>query len=500
MSTVVSLHNLVGGKWVDAESGETTAVLNPATNEAIAEVPRAAGNDVDRAIRAATDAYNDIWRDTTPRERAAALRRLAEGIDRRADEFALRETDNVGKPIRESTMLDVPGSVACLEYYASWADKLYGETIPQSSMPVFNYTVYEPLGVVAAIVPWNGPLPIATWKIAPALAVGNTVVLKPAQLTPLTALLLAEVAEEAELPPGVLNVITGSGATVGDALVTHPHVAKIAFTGSTAVGREIMAKAAATLKRVTLECGGKSPNIVFADADLESALEATLFGIFVNQGEVCAAGSRLLVQDAVHDEFVERLVERANGLRLGDPRQMETEVGPLISIDHLRSVHEYVESGSAEGAEVLIGGDRVPFDGFDGNFYAPTILGDVRNSMRVAQEEIFGPVLSVIRFRDEADAVRIANDTIYGLSANLHTENLRRAHRVAARLDCGSVFVNLPPVPFAEAPFGGYKMTGMGKDLGRDTLDGFVNKKSVVVSLSTEGDHFRWYEDRRHPQ
>ncbi len=497
MNDILSLRNFVGGRWVDAESGETREVINPATNRAIASVPWSGSSDVDRAVRAAADAFAG-WRYSTPKERAAALRRLAEGMDRRADEFALRETDNVGKPIRESVMLDVPGSVSCLEYYASWADKLYGETIPQSSMPVLNYTVYEPLGVVGAIVPWNGPLSIAVWKVAPALAVGNTVVLKPAQLTPLTALLLAELAEEAELPAGVLNVVTGSGSTIGDALVTHPRVAKIAFTGSTEVGRQIMSKASATLKRVTLECGGKSPNIVFGDANLESALEATLFGIFVNQGEVCAAGSRLLVEDSIHDEFVAGLAERAGSLRLGDPRRMDTQVGPLISRDHLRSVHEYVETGSGAGADLRTGGEPVALDGLDGNFYAPTILDNVNNSMRVAQEEIFGPVLSVIRFHGEEEAVRIANDTIYGLSANVHTESLRRAHRVAARLDCGSVFVNLPPVPFAEAPFGGYKMTGMGKDLGRDALEGFMNKKSVVVSLTGDGEHFRWYEGEEH--
>ncbi|MCZ7589868.1 MAG: aldehyde dehydrogenase family protein [Gaiella sp.] len=428
-----------------------------------------------------------------PRERAAALRRLAAAVDARADVFAAAETANVGKPIRESASLDVPGSVACLEYYASWADKLYGETIPQSSMRVLNYTVLEPLGVVAAIVPWNGPLSIAVWKLAPALAAGNTVILKPAELTPLTALMLAEAAVEAELPDGALNVVTGSGGVVGDALVTHPGVDKIAFTGSTAVGRRIMSQAAPTLKRLTLECGGKSPNLVFADADLDAAVEATLFGIFVNQGEVCAAGSRLLVEESIRDELTERLVTRAAALRVGSPADWSTEVGALVSRPHLESVHGYVETGVAEGAELLVGGGPARVDGLDGSFYAPTVLGSVDNSMRVAQEEIFGPVLVTIGFADEDDAVRIANDTIYGLSANVHTESLRRAHRVAERLQCGSVFVNLPPVPFAEAPFGGYKMTGIGKDLGRDALDGVTNKKNVVVDLAGDGERFRWY-------
>ena len=452
----------VDGGWVDSTSDERAEIRNPANSEMIADVARAGLADVDRAVTAANAAAGP-WGRATPRERAQALRRLAAAVERRSAEFAEAETANVGKPIRESASLDVPGSVACFDYYASWADKLYGETIPQSSMPVLNYTMIEPLGVVAAIVPWNGPLAIAVWKIAPALAAGNTVVLKPAELTPLSALMLAEAADEAELPDGVLNVITGRGSLIGDALVAHPGVAKIAFTGSTEVGSRIMAGAAPTLKRLTLECGGKSPNIVFADADLESAVEATLFGIFVNQGEVCAAGSRLLVEQSIREEFVARLVARAGQLRVGDPSDWATQVGALISRPHLDSVHAYVETGVAEGAEVLVGGGPAVVEGLDGSFYRPTILNQVNNSMRMAQEEIFGPVLCAIEFADDDDAVRIANDTIYGLSANVHTENLRRAHRVAARLQCGSVFVNLPPVPFAEAPFGGYKMTGIRK-------------------------------------
>lgn len=483
----------IDGAWEQASSGESAAVLAPASGAVLARVARADAADAGRAVVAARRAFEGAWGATPPRERGNALRRFAAAIDARRDAFATAETENVGKPIRESATLDVPGAIGCLEYYASWADKLYGETIPQSSMRVLNYTVLEPLGVVAAIVPWNGPLAIAVWKIAPALAAGNTVVLKPAELTPLTALMLAEAAEEAELPPGTLNVVTGRGSVVGDALVRDPAVAKVAFTGSTAVGVRIMAQAAPMLKRLTLECGGKSPNIVFEDADLDAAAEATLFGIFVNQGEVCAAGSRLLVQESVRESFLERLVARASELRVGDPTQWSTEVGALISASHRDSVHSYVESGMAAGARVLVGGSPLEVGGLTGNFYAPTVLGGVDNAMRVAQEEIFGPVLCAISFDDEDDAVRIANDTIYGLSANVHTESLRRAHRVADRLQCGSVFVNLPPVPFTEAPFGGYKMTGIGKDLGRDSLDGFTNKKNVVIDLSADDERFRWY-------
>ncbi|MFN8224996.1 MAG: aldehyde dehydrogenase family protein [Gaiellales bacterium] len=489
----------IGGAWVEPSSGSNAPVLAPASGAVLAQVARGGAPDAVRAAAAARRAFEGPWGMASPRERAAALRRLAAVIEARRDAFAAAETANVGKPIRESASLDVPGAIACLEYYASWADKLYGETIPQSSMRVLNYTVLEPLGVVAAIVPWNGPLAIAVWKIAPALAAGNTVVLKPAELTPLTALMLAEAAEEAELPAGTLNVVTGSGRVVGDALVTDPAVSKVAFTGSTEVGVRIMAQAAPTLKRLTLECGGKSPNIVFADADLDAAVEATLFGIFVNQGEVCAAGSRLLVQESVRERFLELLVARASRLRVGDPTEWSTEVGALISHPHLESVHAHVESGTAAGARVLVGGCPLEVAGLAGNFYAPTVLGDVDNGMQVAQEEIFGPVLCAISFTDEDDAVRIANDTIYGLSANVHTESLRRAHRVADRLQCGSVFVNLPPVPFTEAPFGGYKMTGIGKDLGRDALDGFTNKKNVVVDLAAGDETFRWYGERASP-
>lgn len=495
MEAVARRRMYVGGRWVDAIGGDVEEILNPATNEPIARVPRGSAGDVAVAVQAARAALEGPWGSMPPAARGKMLARLAQLVDENADDLARIESENVGKPIKEARFLDVAGAVYCLDYYAGWANKFGGETIPHSMMPVLNYTVRERIGVVGAIVPWNFPLAIGMWKVAPALATGNTVVLKPSELTPLSALRLCELAEEAELPPGVLNVVTGAG-DAGEALVAHPGVGKIAFTGSTETGRRIMATAAKTLKKVTLECGGKSPNVVFADADMDRAVEATLFGIFANQGEVCAAGSRLLVQDSMHDEFMDALVTRTRGLRVGDPSSFETEVGPLVSPAHLERVNGFVSDGVESGAELLVGGDRATVDGLGGNFFEPTILDGVDNGMRVAQEEIFGPVLSAITFRDEAEAVEIANDTMYGLVANVHTENVRRAHAVAGALECGTVFVNLPPIPFTEAPIGGYKQTGVGKDLGRQALDEYLLTKSVLVDLSEPGQHFRWFDGR----
>jgi acyl-CoA reductase-like NAD-dependent aldehyde dehydrogenase len=483
----------IGDTWSEGASGDVVDVRNPATTDLLAQVPAGGAADVDAAVRAAHAALSGEWGRLAPAARGKLLQGFADVLAERADELAALETANVGKPIKEAAALDVPGAIGCLEYYAGWANKLGGETIPHSLMPVLNYTQREPIGVVGAIVPWNFPLAIAMWKIAPALATGNTVVLKPSELTPLTALRLAELAEEAGVPAGVLNVVTGAGPQAGEALASHPLVGKVAFTGSTRVGRRIMELAAPTLKKLTLECGGKSPNIVFADADVDRAIDATLFGIFSNQGEVCGAGSRLLVDRDLHDGFVEQLVERAGGLRVGDPMLPETDLGALISSDHLAKVEGLVAAGRGEGATVAVGGERVDVNGHGGAFYAPTILTGARNDMRIAQEEIFGPVLTVIPFSGEDEAVAIANDTMYGLVANVHTEDIRRAHTVAARLQCGTVFVNLPPIPFGEAPIGGYKQTGIGKDLGRHALEEYQLTKSVVVDLTPPGQHFRWY-------
>jgi acyl-CoA reductase-like NAD-dependent aldehyde dehydrogenase len=484
--------NFIDGAFLPPAAGARTEVRNPATGELLATVALSTAADVDRAVVAAARAYDSHWARSAPRERTLLLRALAAAVDSHTEELAELETRNVGKPIRETRELDVPGTAACFDYYSTWTDKLYGETIPNSSMPVLNYTVREPLGVVGAIVPWNGPLSIGSWKVAPALAAGNTVVLKPAGPTPLSMLRLAELAADVGFPPGVFNVVTGP-PDVGDALVTHPRVAKISFTGSTPVGSTIMARAAATMKALTLECGGKSANIVFADADLDEAVDATLFGIFLNQGEVCAAGSRLIVQESVRGEFVARLAARAEQLRVGDPLDKATQIGALISRAHLEGVHQRVQAGIAEGAQLVTGGEPLELPDLAGTFYRPTILDGVDNGSTLAREEVFGPVLAAIPFRTAEDAVRLANDNIYGLSANIHTTNLQVAHTVAAALEAGSIYVNLPAIPFAEAPFGGYKMTGIGKDLGRDGIEAFTIKKSVVVSLAEPGQHLRWY-------
>ncbi|MYS85107.1 aldehyde dehydrogenase family protein [Embleya scabrispora] len=484
--------NFIGGTFAPSATRQQLAVRNPATGETLAEVAHSSAADVDRAVDAATTAFHGEWGAMSPRERGKLLRALGAAVDAHREELAELETRNVGKPIRETSELDIPGTAACFDYYGTWADKLYGETIPNSSMPVLNYTIRQPLGVVGAIVPWNGPLSIGSWKVAPALAAGNTVVLKPAGLTPLSMLRLAELAQDVGIPAGVFNVVTGPSA-IGDALVTHPGVAKVSFTGSTSVGQTIMSRAAPTMKALTLECGGKSANIVFGDADLDAAVEATLFGIFLNQGEVCAAGSRLLVQSTVHEEFLGRLVERAGRLRVGDPLDATTQVGALISRSHLDEVHRCVEAGVSDGARLLTGGEPLTVAGLADTFYTPTILDGVDNGSQLAQQEVFGPVLAAIRFETPEQAVQLANDNMYGLSANIHTTHVQRAHSMAARLQAGSIFVNLPAIPFAEAPFGGLKMTGLGKDLGRDGIEGFTFKKSVVVSLAEPGEHFRWY-------
>jgi acyl-CoA reductase-like NAD-dependent aldehyde dehydrogenase len=483
----------VGGRIRPAGDGRTREIRNPADRSVLASVPEAGYADVDAAVAAAR-AGLAAWERVPPAARARMLDALSDKVAEHEGELAALESANVGKPIREAQAFDVPNAAYVLGYYASWADKLYGQTIPHSMMPVLNYTLREPVGVVAAIVPWNFPLAIATWKLAPALAAGSTVVLKPSELTPLTALRLAELADEVGFPAGVVNVLTGDGRA-GQALAAHAGVDKVAFTGSTAVGRSIMAAAAPTLKKLTLECGGKSPNLVFADADLDRALDATLFGIFSNQGEVCAAGSRLLVEESIHDEFVAELTRRAGALRVGDPADVATDVGPLVSDEHHARVAGLVRSGAEAGARVCVGGEPVRVDGLAGRFYRPTVLDGVETGMRVAQEEIFGPVLSVLSFADEDDAIRLANDTIYGLMANVHSENVRRVHAVAARLKCGSVMCNLPPIPFPEAPVGGYKQSGVGKDLGPHALDGYLTTKSVLVDLAPKGQHFRWFAE-----
>src|SRR5436305_85807 len=470
----------IGGEWVEPEGGRTFVSENPATEEPLCDVAAASAGDVDRAVAAARKALAGDWGTTPARERGRLLWRLADALEARADEFALVETLDNGKPIFESRYVDVPGAAEALRYYAGWADKVTGETLPVSGPFSLAYTLREPVGVIGAITPWNFPLIQAAWKIAPALACGNTVVHKPASYTPLTALKLAALAGEVGFPPGVLNVVRGSAAEVGHALVAHPQVAKISFTGSTAVGREIMRGAADTIKRVTLELGGKSPNLIFADADLDAAAKGAYNGIVYGKGEVCAAGSRLFVEAKVHDELLDRLLARTKRLVPGDPLDPRTRLGALVSRKQREGVLRYVEEGRREGARVVAGGGPAAIGG-KGWFMQPTILDGVGNDMVVAREEIFGPVLAVIPFTQVSEAVELANASIYGLAAGVWTRDVGKAHQVARALQAGTVWINQYNWYDSAAPFGGYKQSGFGRELGSAALAAYTEVKTVYV-------------------
>jgi aldehyde dehydrogenase (NAD+) len=471
----------IGGQWVDASSGGTFPTINPATEETLTQVAEGRAEDIDRAVKAARQAFEGgAWPKMSGTERGRILWKLGDLLEARVAEVAEIETLDSGKTITESSRVDVPMAADCFRYFAGWASKIEGETIPVRP-PSFNYTLREPLGVVGQIIPWNFPILLAAWKLAPALAAGNTIVLKPAEQTPLSALRLAQIAEEAGLPPGVLNVVTGFGPTAGGALVDHPGVDKIAFTGSTPVGQEIMRRAAATLKRVTLELGGKSPNIVFADADLDQAVRGASNGIFYNKGEVCTAGSRLFVEESLHDALLDKLAAFTSKLQQGDPLDPRTRLGPQVSEAQMNRVLSYVDRGKGEGARLVTGGARPPGKGF---FVRPTIFDDVRNDMTIAREEIFGPVLSVLRFRDVEEVVRLANDTPYGLAAAVWTKDIKKAHRTARLLRAGTVWINTYGLYDNAMPFGGYKMSGFGRELGHHGLMEYTQTKSVWVDLS----------------
>jgi len=475
---------LIDGKWVEAASGKTFETPNPATGEVLARVAEGDAEDVDRAVRAARRAFDGgAWRRMRPAERERLLLRIADLIEQHAEELAELETLDNGKTLAESRSVDVPAAAETFRYYAGWVNKLCGETNP-SDEAFFNFTLREPVGVCGQIIPWNFPLLMAAWKLAPALACGNTCVLKPAEQTPLTALRLGELLLEAGVPAGVVNIVPGFGPTAGGALVRHPMVDKIAFTGSTEVGKEIQRESAATLKRVSLELGGKSPNIVFADADLEAAVEGALLGVFFNQGQVCCAGTRLFVERKMHDEFSERLAKSAAGMKQGSGLDPDTRIGPLVSQEQLERVTGYLEIGRREGAKALVGGERNTAKGLEkGYFVKPTVFTGVRNDMRIAREEIFGPVVAVIPFKDEDDAVLQGNDTLYGLAAGVWTRDVSRAHRVARAIRAGTVWVNCYNVFDPASPFGGYKESGYGRELGRYALDLYTQVKSVWLRV-----------------
>jgi aldehyde dehydrogenase (NAD+) len=482
-TAIAHKHLLINNEWRPASSGETMDVVNPATEEVIAAVASADASDVDAAVTAARAALAGPWGSLSARERGRLVRKLADRLLERVDEVSRLETLHNGKPITESRNIEIPAAAECFEYYAGWADKVMGETIPVKGN-YLTYTLREPLGVIAAIVPWNFPLLLAAWKVAPALACGNTVILKPASQTPLTALALGEIAVEVGLPPGVLNVVTGPGSKVGQAIVEHPGIDKIAFTGDTSTGKAIMRSAADTLKRITLELGGKSPNIVLADADIDAAIRGATIGIFYGKGEVCAAGSRLLVDRSIRDEFIDKLTVRVKKMVPGDPMDPKTRFGAIASRKQLETVLRYIASGKQEGATLVAGGERTDIGTGKGYFVQPTVFADVAPEMTIAREEIFGPVLAAIDFADLDEAIARANDTPYGLAAGIGTRDIKKAHYVARKVQAGTVWVNTYNIYDTAAPFGGYKQSGFGREMSAHALEHYTQIKSVWVDLN----------------
>jgi len=475
-----SYPNYINGKWESSASGKTFPVYDPSTEEVIAQVAASEAADVDRAVKAARAAFDSgPWAQTTAQDRGRILFKLAEKIRQNAAALAELECRNSGKPIVEAEY-DIADVATCFEYYGGLANKVTGQVNPVPANAL-SFTLKEPVGVAGQIIPWNYPLLMAAWKLAPAIAAGCTCVLKPAEQTPLTALEFANYFEEAGLPPGVLNIVNGYGETAGAALVAHPGVDKIAFTGSAAVGKIIVKSAADTLKRVTLELGGKSPNIFFADADWEAAVDGALFGVFINQGEVCSAGSRILVEKKIYPKFVEAMTEKAKRIKLGPPLERETKMGPLVSKEQYDRVSSYLETGKRE-AKTAIGGGR-PKQISKGYYVEPTIFYDVDNGAKIAREEIFGPVAAVIRFEGEPDAIRIANDTPYGLAGAVWTRDIFKAFRVVKSMRAGIIWVNHMQPTYVEAPWGGYKQSGFGRELGPWGLEEYLETKQVYVNL-----------------
>jgi acyl-CoA reductase-like NAD-dependent aldehyde dehydrogenase len=474
---------LINGELRDAASGATFPTYDPAHGGELATVARGGGEDVDLAVTGARAAFEGAWAKTSPAKRARALNRLAQLLDEGTDALAELESRNVGKP-KSQCAAEIKVAVATLELFAGTAQHLYGRSHVVNPA-VVSYTLREPVGVVGAIIPWNYPLMMAAWKVAPALASGNTMVLKPASATPLTALRFGELALEAGIPPGVLNVVPGPGAEVGEAMAAHPGIDKIAFTGETSTGRRIAAVAAESLKRVSLELGGKSPSLVFADADLDGAVLGSLWSIYYAAGQSCEARSRILVQDEVYDAFASAFAERAKSLTVGDPLADETKVGSLISRAHAERVRGFIELGLSEGGELLAGGDLSVDASLDAEaFVAPTVIGAVENGWRIAQEEVFGPVVTLTRFANEAEAIAIANDVRYGLAATVWTGDGARGHRVAQRIRSGAVGINTPFVAFPGVPFGGFKESGYGREQSIEALDLYTETKAILQSTS----------------
>ncbi|HLV86210.1 MAG TPA: aldehyde dehydrogenase family protein [Candidatus Sulfotelmatobacter sp.] len=472
---------LINNRWTNSRSGKTFPTVNPATGEEICQVAEADAVDVDEAVKAARKAFESgPWSRMSAAERGKLIYKLADLVEKHADELAMLESLDNGKPYHVAKAADLGLSVATYRYYAGWADKVQGRTVPVAGN-YFTYTRHEPVGVVGQIIPWNFPILMQTWKLAPALATGNTVVMKPAEQTPLTALRIGELILEAGFPEGVVNILPGYGPTAGAAIASHMDIDKVAFTGSTEVGHLIMEAAAkSNLKRVTLELGGKSPNIVFADADMDATVEGCHFGLFFNQGQCCCAGSRLFVEAKCYDEFVERSVERAKRRTVGDPLDSSTEQGPQVDHVQFEKVMGYIESGKRDGAKLVHGGNRV---GSRGYFIEPTVFSDVKDDMQIAREEIFGPVMSIIKFNDMDEVVKRANSTVYGLAAAVWTRDIGKAHAIANRVRAGTVWVNCYDVFDPGAPFGGFKQSGIGREMGEYGLTQYTELKTVTVKL-----------------